>query len=334
MANIPSSLPKHLQRKQMPAKIYGVGGNFTYRWSTKETITFLNLLKRYPILYSKYVPNKDTIVKRKSALQSLLKETTKARLSLRDKDALRSKINILKGSLVSAVDIYKRKALKTPYRLPDTSLAWFEHGLFLDTSGTVRKLRQRVQGGKKNPVKPPTTTTEVAPSPERRFPRRAQPIDFREHQPTSPDVSTTGSSVGIKLEVENEDDDDDREEGEWQQDGDELEQGGGIADHGHVSCFNRSEGNVQATVASPQQRHTQPQTAPAVPLRPTDYFHAFLDYTRLRTEKYSARQKREIINLLSGAMNRIDEENEALEVQDYSIQMFNSFNEFSSTAKE
>lgn len=70
------------------------------------------------------------------------------------------------------------------------------------------------------------------------------------------------------------------------------------------------------------------QTPHAHPPQSQNYYTAFLEYTYLRTRDYSGRQKREIINALTSVMNSIDEENESTTPQNYSIQMYSSYNDY------
>lgn len=351
----------------MPAKIYTTSSNFQYRWSLAETVKFLGLLKRYPILYHIYVPGKTVIMKRRSALNSLLKDCTKARLNFRDRKALLAKINIIKGSFASAFDIFKRKSTKSPHHKPEPTLPWFDDAHFLDTSGFLRKINEKWKNlqGKESPA---TASQPVARSkPTRTIPRRAvtQPKPSQAARPRpivwSGERQLDSSGQQIKVEPEDNagDQDTDREDGEMdqQEDDDEYEQGEFIPEdqpqqrqtHGRNNRITRSERNValprgdssylQQQQPSARQELSIIAAAPVQrpapsPLCQTDYFHAFLEYTKLRTQDYTPRQKREIMNAVTNAMNRIDEEVEAIEVQDYSIQMYSSMNEYSTTPKE
>lgn len=355
----------------MPAKIYTTSSNFQYRWSLQETKKFLGLLKRYPILYHVYVPGKAVIIKRRSALNSLLKECNKARLNFRDRKALLAKINIIKSSFASAFVIFKKKSTRNPHQKADTTLPWFDDAHFLDTTGFIRKIKQKWTNLQEK-ESPATESQPVARSkPTRTLPRRAvtQPKPSQAARPRplvwTGDRQLDSSIQQIKLEAEEnaEEQDTDREEGEMDQeeeDDDEYEQGEFIPEDqphqrtssGRNNRITRIEGNViseslprgdanylqQQQTAARQELSTiaaaPVQRPPPPPPCQTDYFHAFLEYAKLRTQDYTPRQKREIMNAVTNAMNRIDEEVEAIDVQDYSIQMFSSLNEYSNTPKE
>lgn len=136
------------------------------------------------------------------------------------------------------------------------------------------------------------------------------------------DPSTSTGGTGIKIEVHNGYPDDSGAEqsdgeisGQRTAEADEWEQGG--VDSEHEEEMQRwHQSAPSATV--PRYEETPVNVAG----RQTDYFAAFLDYAKLRSKDYAGRQKRDIINVLTNAMNRIDEEKDALAGQSYSIQMY------------
>lgn len=109
-------------------------------------------------------------------------------------------------------------------------------------------------------------------------------------------------------------DDEAAEEGSAEEE--EYEQGEYIAGQRPSQIQAMGSGGANQPVQS--QAHSAPQQ---------NYYTAFLEYTYLRTRDYSGRQKREIINALTSVMNGIDEENESATPQNYSIQMYSSYND-------
>lgn len=121
--------------------MYTETSNFQHRWTKSETIRFLGLLKRYPILVHKCTHGPGSIENRKVAMESLLEDSNSSNLEVRDLKALKSKIDTIKTSFTSALATYQEK-IRKKIRNPKTTLTWFDKAHFLDTSGYLRKLKE------------------------------------------------------------------------------------------------------------------------------------------------------------------------------------------------
>ena len=289
-------------------------------WSTDKTKRFLLLLKKYPVLHERVdKSNKYQSIEREAALADLFEECARAHLSISDRELLRRKIQSIKRGYAITVDTIKGQLQNNPGQTPIISNPWFTKAHFLDVSGAYQRLRKQL---------------ETNTSGKRKFPLpivdQKVPLPHLQGNRSKDSSSGNGpvtSGLGIKVEVnegyDHEDEDDDME-GDEEEDKesdteDELEQN--LAD--------RLRKSPRVTNSSPKAKETQPPVNPSPPeTQSIDSFHAFLMYTKLRCRNYSARQKREITNVLTSAMNQIDEENEALAEQDYNIQMYSSINEF------
>lgn len=316
---------------------YSPQNNFLYRWQTKDTVRFLRLWKKYPVLHLKYVPKPDALHERNRNYRELMKECSKASLGLRDVEALRSKCAILRGTFMGVLANFKKNIKKHPNKWPHVTLPWFEEAIFIDTSGFVQRMKDKLL--------PPTKTrtaakTAAVPKPKpvvrRAVPQPMIELSRRQHNTRSNATDQEESlkeevddSEGIfreiKIEVdENYDGEEfDEEEDEYDEEG--LESGEIVESSGDKEQEESEVPSVNHQQQSqPNSRRELPLAAPFPPHQATriDHFHAFLQYTKLRTENYMPHQKRELVNTLMSVMTKIDEENEAMAAQDYSIQVY------------
>lgn len=83
-----------------------------------------------------------------------------------------------------------------------------------------------------------------------------------------------------------------------------------ITQQEHASYHQHPESSIAIDSVFHHADFNSTMTAAPAP-RELDYLSAFLDYARIRTQGYTGRQKRQIINVLSTLMNNADEENES-----------------------
>lgn len=285
---------------------------------------------------------------------------------MRDQKSVRCKVNKLKETFRSAFKIYKAK-VRSDEPLPVPTVPWFEAAQYLDSTGYLRRLTQSRAKKTTNP-RPVKKKAPVKKAPPRPLARRVPPPKVKRSPASKVTRSNTINDYhlgdaqvvlhdirsGIKIEVDEdyaedyyrdqkqEPEEDQEEMGQEEEEEPEEEEAHPMVRINNNCYRTRVHGSsrVSARVQSASGDHPQQSVPVAVqvpppppqqqqqPQRISDYFTAFLQYTRLRTQEYSARQKREVINALTSVMNRIDDERDALEAQDYSIQMYNSFNEF------
>lgn len=274
---------------------------------------------------------------------------------------MRCKVNKLKDTFRSALRIYKAK-VRPDEPLPVATVPWFEAAQYLDSTGYLRRLTQSRAKKTTNPRPVKKVQVKRAPPRPRAPPPKANKSPsakvtrsntINDYQLGDAQVVLHDIRSGIKIEVDEdyaedyhrnhkEEPEDDQEEmgQEEEEDLEEEEEEPHPMVRINSNCYRT---RVQSRVQSASGDHPQqsvPVTVQVPPPPPPqqqqqqqpqligDYFTAFLQYTRLRTQEYSPRQKREVINALTSVMNSIDDERDALEAQDYSIQMYNSFNEF------
>lgn len=311
-----------------------------------QTVTFLNLLKRYPCLHvPSDLSDKEQIQQRKDAFDALMKNCSAARLGIRDQSGLKKKFYKIRATFGSALKIYKAR-VRPDKPLPESHVPWFDAAHFLDTTGYLRRLTQSRARAKKttNPAprktkvparRAPTAVTNKTTAAKRAT--RANTVSYDSIKQV--EVRVNDFRRGVKMEEE----DEDAEEGEYMEEDYSVDQKQEMEEEDDEDEEEEPEAPTYhrlrpAVVISPPPPHSPPVVIGRVqgatrdplelpvPTRPKDCFAVFLEYTTLRTQDYTPRQKREVINALSSAMNRIDDENDAKE--DYSIQMFNSYNEF------
>lgn len=102
-------------------------------WSADETIVFLRLLRRYPLLY---VQGKTKSIS--GYTQSLIKFATdcdEAGLPYLNKDNLVSRISQMRNNTYQAVRRYRDRSFDSS----TITLKWFEYAYFLDTTGFIRE---------------------------------------------------------------------------------------------------------------------------------------------------------------------------------------------------
>lgn len=107
-------------------------------WTVDETITFLRLLRRYPLLYVQG-RTKSMIGYTKSLIQ-FATECDKACLPFKNKDNLLARISQMKANTYQAVKRYKDRSFDST----TIKLKWFEYAYFLDTTGFIRETIEQV----------------------------------------------------------------------------------------------------------------------------------------------------------------------------------------------
>lgn len=83
------------------------------------------------------------IERRKLAFESLLDDCLEADLDLKDVKGLRTKVESVKNSFAGALASYREK-VRQNVRNPKMSLPWFDKAHFLDTTGYLRRLKEKV----------------------------------------------------------------------------------------------------------------------------------------------------------------------------------------------
>lgn len=284
------------------------------RWKMANIISFLGLLKNYPELYKRKSRQNHGVImlNELKSLSSLLGDCMAHQLPLNDLDTLQRRIANVKAQFSNAMGTYK-KNIRQGVVFDKPSLRWFKEASFLDTSGllemslkpvptfsisvcTIIEIIVVFQEVRVARMKPSSFLTHLEPAQSSRTTQNGLEMN-----------STTASnsisySQNTLVSIKQED------------------------DVIHISDDEDYVEDLKATDLSPQSNLSE-----SVPLLSTErstqvddnlwvsspnpsmrYFLAFLDYTKVRSESYSGRDKRRIMDVITMTMNMIDDQREVL----------------------